>query len=116
MIAASASSISLTTFGETLFAGNNGHPQEVGFAELRHGSLTDGRVIEELDEISVGVAEVDRARPVAMRLRSLDQLDAPGLELSGPRVDLLGPSHQESEVVQPRPRLGRRRDPLGREL
>src|SRR5437867_427278 len=87
MIASRAASMALTTFGESFRF-------DIEFSAYR-------RVIQQLDEVPVGIVKIDRARAIAVRLGLLDELDSVRLQDTSPLVDVLRLGNDKTKVVQP---------------
>jgi hypothetical protein len=57
-------------------------------------------VIEELDQDAIRILEIEGARAVAVRFDRLDQGKAMGLNTLGNLIDVLRPSHNETQMIQ----------------
>ena len=64
------------------------------------GFLTDGRVMNDLDLVPVGIAEVARPGAVAMRARLRIEHDALTLQKRRPPIDVIRRPHDQAEVIQ----------------
>src|SRR5450432_22861 len=65
-----------------------------------HDLARDGRMVEKLQAISLGIARVEAAGPVAMGARGGVELHAALRQVGRPVVHVLGPAHQEPDVVE----------------
>src|SRR5205814_1495259 len=85
-IASRAASMALATFGESFRF-------DIEFSAYR-------RVIQQLDEVPVGIVKINRARVIAVGLGLLDELDSLRLQVTSPLVDFLRLGNDKTKVVQ----------------
>ena len=64
-------------------------------------AAADGRVMDDLDGVAVGVGEVQRPGAVPVRARPGLERHAVLVEIGGPAVDVVGVPHEQPEVVEP---------------
>ena len=64
------------------------------------GFPTDRRVVNDLDLVPVGIAEVARPRAVAMRARLRIECDALALQKRRPPIDIVRRPHDQTEMIQ----------------
>ena len=64
------------------------------------GSPTDRWMVDDLDPVTVRITNVERPRAVPVRSGTAAQGDAVSLQVGRPRVDVLGGTHDQAQVIE----------------
>ncbi len=64
------------------------------------GLLTDGRVMNDLDAVAVGIVEIAGARAVAMRFGLRGHHNAVPFQIHRPAIHIGGLAHDQSEMIE----------------